>query len=194
MPRRVEHRHVLRGVAVQHGWLLRLLAIRRGHEGLDHSELGTGRRPRAVCQDNDRGSDLPHLRAAILRADGDHLEESQTVFRLEEAPRRIHDPYKHGDFHSVRGDRHSKSRPVHLVGRRRLPLHPRADVPICNRTGHRVGTGERTGSVLLEALEEPGDHRVRRVGFPNWDLREHPGDPRGTQMKRRVRRSCGATE
>ena len=194
LPGCAQHWHVLRGIVVQHRRFLRLLAVWRANESLDHSEPKARRGSGPIGQVNDRCCHLSHLRSPILRSDGNYLEEPQTIFQLEETARRIPSPYADGDLHGRRGDRYSKPRSVYLFGRRCVPIHSGFDVPLCDRTGHRVGTRERFRGVLLEALEERSYHPVRRVGFHNRNLRQHPGDHRRGQMKRRVRRSCGATE
>ena len=121
---------------------------------------------------------LAHLRPPILRAHGDNLEKRETIFRFEETLSRIRDTYRDGDIHGDRGYCHTKLGSVHFLGRRRMPVHPWLDVPVGDRTGHRVGSGKRIGRLLLETVEESGYHLVRRAGLSDRYLREHPRDSR----------------
>lgn len=178
LPRCPEHRHVLRGIVIQHRRFLRLLEIRRGHESLDHIEPRAERYPCPIRQIDDRRGHLPHLRPPILRAHGDNLEKRETIFRFEETLSRIRDTYRDGDIHGDRGYCHTKLGSVHFLGRRRMPVHPWLDVPVGDRTGHRVGSGKRIGRLLLETVEELGYHLVRRAGLSDRYLREHPRDSR----------------
>lgn len=182
-----QHWYVLRRIAVQYRGFLRLLEIRREHEGLHYAQSPARRGAGAIRQGNDRHCDLPHLWTSVLRAYGDYLEERQAVLRLPSTTRRVPPPCRIGDLHRLRGDRDPQFGSVHLPRRGCVSVHVGPHVPVDNRTGDRLGTGERPRQVELAAVEEYRHHFFRRVGLPHRHVCQYPRDP-GRQMRRRVRR------
>jgi len=182
-----QHRHVLCRIVVQYCRFLRLLEVWRKYEGFHYTQSSTRPGAGTIRQSNDRCRDLPHLWTSVLRAHGDNLEECQAIFRLPATAWRILSPYCTGNLYRLCSDRDPQFGSVYLPRRSCMPVHVGSHVPVGDRTGNRLGTGERPRQVELAIMEEYCHHLFRRVGLPHRHVCQYPRDL-GRQMRHRVRR------
>lgn len=122
---------------------------------------------------DDRRRHFLHVLPAVLRADGDHLEERAPLLRRQEKPRRV----QHQDRNHHHDRLHSRGHPgpgaFHLPRRRRLPLVPGPHLPRGDRDRHLLGPTQRPRPLQLGPLEEHFPRLLRDSRLPNGFLRQY---------------------
>ena len=176
LPWSSQYWYVLRSSPLQCHWILRLSQIRRRHRRVDHTQSPKRPGSRPIRKHHDSRCYLPHLRSPILRSYGNHLEESETIFRFEETRWRISCPHYPRHLHSCRSNRCSQFGTSDIPSRCCMSFHNGSDVPIGHRTRHRLGTREWTWKVELEVMEEHRHHMFRYPRFLDGNLLQYTGD------------------